>query len=262
MMDVENKVYIGTVLLEKNRWVKGRPPSFRVSEWIGRFREAGFDGMDLWENHAALCGEEELAKIEAAGFPVAVFNAYAGFEDAEAEVAERETSARLAARLCAQGVKFNVGKHPELRATYLRNVREWKARLPAGIRVLCECHPGTILQKPDAAAAALAEWDDPRVQVIVHAFGATPADLRAWFAALDPAITHVHVQMQDENRVFRRLERRPAQARETLRILRDEGFRGSFSLEFTEGTAAPEENMESLFQSALADLLFLRENMR
>lgn len=48
------RVLIGTILLEPNRWKPGKLPSFRVSQWLDRFADAGFAGVELWENHAAL----------------------------------------------------------------------------------------------------------------------------------------------------------------------------------------------------------------
>ena len=58
-----------------------------------------------------------------------------------------------------------------------------------------------------------------------------------------------------------RLDRSPARVREALHIMDEEGFQGSFTLEFTEGTRAPNENMENLWHAALSDLHFLRENL-
>ena len=39
-----------TVCMEKNRW-STRMPSFKVSEWIPRFKADGFDAVELWESH-------------------------------------------------------------------------------------------------------------------------------------------------------------------------------------------------------------------
>ena len=41
-----NPIYIGMILLEKNRWGT-REPSYRISDWVGRFTNAGFDGTWL-----------------------------------------------------------------------------------------------------------------------------------------------------------------------------------------------------------------------
>ena len=44
-------VYIGTILLEANRHRPGKVPTYLVSQWSQRFVQAGFDGVELWENH-------------------------------------------------------------------------------------------------------------------------------------------------------------------------------------------------------------------
>ena len=41
--------------------------------------------------------------------------------------------------------------------------------------------------------------------------------------------------------------------------MRDCGFAGSWTLEFTGGTGAADENIEDLYAGALADLAFLKE---
>ena len=58
---------------------------------------------------------------------------------------------------------------------------------------------------------------------------------------------------------MQRLERQPEVVNERLRVMREAGFAGSFTLEFTEGTSSPDESMEALFDAALADLCYLRE---
>ena len=44
--------------------------------------------------------------------------------------------------------------------------------------------------------------------------------------------------------------------------MRDEGFEGSFTLEFTKGTGEPDESIEGLWQAALADLHSLQGLLR
>lgn len=260
MADVNGKVYIATVLLERNRWTAGKEPSFRVSEWVERFAEAGFDGVELWENHAALCSPEELAALESSSFPVAIFSSYAGLDDAGAP--GRERAGELAGRLRAGRIKFNFGPDPSEADTYLRNLKAWRALLPDECGLLCECHPGTILEEPRCAADILERMAETPVEVIVHAFLMSADRLREWFAHHGSSITHVHVQTTGADGTRQRLDENPALVKERLRILREEGYRGSFSIEFTEGTAAPDENIEGLFPNAVADLDFMRRNLR
>ncbi|MCX7015919.1 MAG: sugar phosphate isomerase/epimerase [Candidatus Sumerlaeota bacterium] len=257
MSDFNGEFYIGTILLEPNRWATGKTPTYRVSEWIERFRAAGFDGMELWENHAALADAKERKAIVDSGFPAAVFNSYCNFGD-EAE-GEWRRAAELARELNAQGVKFNFGKDPARRDADLRNIRRFRDLLPENCRALCECHPGTLAETPAQAAALFDALGRERFEAIVHPFRPDTDELRDWLRRLGPRITHVHVQIR-EGAAFVRLDQQADLAQEGLRILREEGFAGSFTLEFTSGVRAPREDVERLFAGARRDLAFLREH--
>jgi sugar phosphate isomerase/epimerase len=255
---VKTDIYIGTILLERNRWTREKKPTYLVSEWIPRFAEAGFDGMELWENHAALASSTELKLLQESGLPITVFNSYAAF-DAEGEAA-REEAVRLTSFVNARAVKFNLGKEAGEKDLYIENALKWKQQLPPGTRLLCECHAGTIMEDPKVAKEVFAAWEDKAFQAIIHPFTTDLPVLREWFAHLGPRITHAHVQLRDASGTMQRLERQPEEVGNALRLMKEEGFCGSFTLEFTEGTRAPSESVEQLFASAVADLHFLREH--
>jgi sugar phosphate isomerase/epimerase len=253
---ITNDVYIGTILLESSRWARPRTPTYRVSEWLARFEEAGFDGMELWEYHATLAGADELAAMETSPVPVAVYSTYCDFDDASE--ADRLGAAQTARRLAAGGVKFNVGRDPALRDHYVRNLRRWADLFDDDVRLLCECHGGTIVENSDEAARLFDEVGRGRFEMIVHCFGRDVELLRAWFGHFGEAVTHSHVALRDEQGSAR-LRSDPAHVREVLAVMRGEGYAGSFTLEFTEGTSAPDENIDALWRAALDDLRFLRE---
>jgi hypothetical protein len=69
---------------------------------------------------------------------------------------------------------------------------------------------------------------------------------------LDGRITHVHV-------VLTRNAIDTALAVAGLHYLRDRGFGGTYTLEFTEGMNAPGETIEMAFGNAVRDLRALRE---
>jgi len=257
---IGDEIYIGTILLELNRWGSPKTPTYKVSEWLNRFREAGFDGMELWEYHATLAPREELALLEAVEFPVSVFNTYCDFDDASES--DRKQAAEMIKRLEAGGAKFNVGKDPALRDEYIKNLRTWSASLPEDCRLLCECHGGTIIQEPSNAAKFFEELDSERYQIIVHCLMQDLEILKEWFRAFGTSVTHAHIQMTDGNNKRAGLSNNPAHVKEALHIMREEGYRGSFTLEFTAGTQSPDENIGDLWQAALSDLHFLRENIR
>lgn len=255
MTDYRNHTYIGTILLEVNRHKPIKEPTIRVSEWLDRFAAAGFEGMELWENHALMAPDNEVDALESAAVPVAVLNSYATFTDADREATAR--AADMVKRLGAAGVKFNFPRDASLGEEAIRNVSAWRDELPEGVRALCECHPGTIAEEPDAAAAIFDRLGRDRFEVIVHAFS-RPESLRAWFQRLGPMVTHVHVQLRDDENLPIRLDRRPEFVEETIHVLREEGFVGSFTLEFTEGTNRPGENVTGLWRNAVLDLAYLR----
>ncbi|MFC1715500.1 sugar phosphate isomerase/epimerase family protein [Candidatus Poribacteria bacterium] len=253
---IGNSIYIGTILLELNRWGSSKTPTYLVSEWLDRFQEAGFDGMELWEYHATLCPPEELAKLEASDFPVAVYNTYCDFSDESKS--DQHAAADMIRRFGAKGVKFNVGKDPALKDMYLQNLRAWGESLPEDCRLLCECHGGTIVEEPAEASKFFGELEGDRWQFIVHCLMSDVDRLKEWFGAFGQSITHAHIQITDENGKRIRMESDTEHVKNALNIMRGEGYQGSFTLEFTEGTSAPDENMGDLWKAALDDLDFLR----
>ena len=254
---IKDKIYIGTILLEKNRWANPKTPTYAVSEWLRQFDDAGFDGIELWEYHATLCPAEELEALEKTAAPVAVYNPYCDFDDASA--ADRQSAVEMVQRLGAKGVKYNVGKDPTLRAEYLKNLAAWREALPDGCRLLCECHPGTIIEEASDAAAFFDELGRDKTEIIVHCLRPDLDQLKAWFDAFGPAITHAHVQLRNEAGGCELLENQPKHVRSAMHVVRGGGFEGSFTLEFTKGTREPDETIEGLWVAALADLKYLKE---
>ncbi|MCG3180369.1 MAG: hypothetical protein BIFFINMI_02729 [Phycisphaerae bacterium] len=270
---MKHDILIGTVLLERNRWLRGQPrtPTFRVSEWAGRLAADGFDGMELWENHARLAGDAEVAALAGGPLPVAVFNSYAEMTDAGA--ADRAAAGELARRLGARGIKFNVGGDAARWDEYLANVRAWRRELPSGITLLCECHPGTVIETPAAARRffdaldAEEEAGNPHPaplpgreregwEIIVHPFSRFES-LADWFELFGPKVTHAHLQMVAEGNARVRMDQNAALAGEALGLMKCCGYAGSFALEFTGGMSEG-ERIETMHANALSDLRTLR----
>jgi sugar phosphate isomerase/epimerase len=244
---VEPQIYLATVLLERNRW-DSRIPSLRVSDWSSRIAEAGFDGIELWENHLLLADGRERDAVKRGPAPVVVLNTYCGFE-AAAEDARRQ-SAELARFLHVRAVKFNFGSDIDAVPEYIENLAAWSELLPSGCRLLCECHPGTVLEEPAAAARLLAP-SKCTVEVIVHALhGDDDSRLEAWLDVFSEQVTHVHAVIRDRD-----------VARRRIRFLKDVGFSGTWTVEFCKGVNEPGEDTDRLFAQARDDLAFLRSEL-
>ena len=142
----------------------------------------------------------------------------------------------------------------------MANLRQWRTQLPEEILLLCECHPGSIVEEPLQAKAFFGELDMEGWGIIADPFSRFES-LQAWFDALGPRIIHAHLQMRQPDRTVVRFDRRPERAREAVRIMREASFAGSCTFEFTEGMNTPGENIDELFSNALIDLAFLKEIM-
>jgi len=250
------QVYFATVLLELNRWTPAKVPTFKVSEWAGAIREAGFAGLELWENHAALADADEQAALTRLPLPVPVFNSYCTFDDRGA--AGRKAAAAFVKRFGCGAVKFNFGNDRAKIAEYVRNLDAWTRELPHGCRLLCECHGGTVLETPDGARRVL-EPLAGRVEIIVHAFAGERETLRRWLDLFGPAVTHVHAAGRVGQGPMLRLDDIADEAQARADLMKKAGFCGSWTIEFTRGVARPPEDRRALLANAAADLMLLRK---
>lgn len=252
---MKNNILFATVLMDRNRWTAGKHPTVAVSNWFGALAQAGFEGIELWQNHAVEAMESEVARLAAAPMPLSVFSSYVAFTAEDAAL--RARVATLVRRLACRAVKFNLSKSAESREREIAVAREWFAAMP-GVTPLCECHPGSSVEQAADAATAFADW--PELRVIIHPFITSADALQGWFDALGPRISHCHVQSRqpDNASVFTRLnEHRDWIAEQTGRLIRN-GFAGSWSIEFTKGVGTPHESPDLLIASAINDLQTLR----
>lgn len=252
-----NPIYINTVLLEKNRW-GSRIPTITVSDFMPRFRADGFDGVELWENHAMRQPASELSAIQASNFPVTILNSYALLTDDAPAQAHRQQAADLAHALKCRLIKYNSGNDPALIPTYQKNLRAWSQLLPPDCRLLCECHGGTVMEDPAQAAAILKGFDPQFFPVLLHPFGSQDLNAKV-FQHLAPRIIHAHLSIRTDDAIWHDFRSQASRVRAALAMLKRHSYTGSFSLEFTRGTATPDETPEKLYQSALDDLHFIRE---
>lgn len=246
-------IFLGTIVLEPNRWSTIRQDcraTTEISGWLDRIQDAGFDGIELWEPHAREASDAELAAILDHPLPISVFNTYVGFDEPGA--ADREAAAGWARRTGATRVKWNTGpERDEASLTaYANRLAEWAALLP-GVELICECHDGSAMDDPTVAADILAVGSN----ALVH----THDDLdlmRRKFAAYGSHITHVHV-----NHLFTgspKLSEIRNELTEKIALVRELGFNGTWTIEFVHGTGGEHDEPAPMFAQAVEDLGVLR----
>lgn len=248
----ENHIYLGTVLLEKNRWSKGvREPSFLVSDWTNQIADVGFDGIELWQNHAILATDEEREKLKNSPVPVRIFNSYARCENEDEK--DRLAAVEMSNYFDASGMKYNFGKVPEKHTEYIENVKSWRNLLPKNFRFLCECHGGSTMENPQQASETLSQINGAGYEVIIHGIGGNDEGIRNIFNIHRERITHIHANVSPEGL----MEETKLQNR--IDLMRSLGFRGSYTIEFTEGVRSENQKVETLFANAARDLMLLRK---
>ncbi|MEZ5246746.1 MAG: hypothetical protein R2707_16745 [Acidimicrobiales bacterium] len=247
-------INLGTIVLEPNRWfgvTNDRWATTRISEWLDPIEAAGFDGIELWEAHFRDADEAERRAIVDHPLPVAVYNTYVSFD--EDDDTERLAAAELILRTGAPKVKWNTGPERDDASldAYAARLERWAAALP-GIELVCECHDGSAMDDPAAAARVLSAGSN----ALFHTHDDVEV-IRAKFDAYGDRITHVHV-----NHLF---TGSPALADirdelvEKVSLVRDLGFDGTWTLEFVHGTGGDDDRPEPMFAHAVDDLAVLRD---
>jgi predicted RNA binding protein YcfA (HicA-like mRNA interferase family) len=265
----KNPIYLASVCLEKNRWTKERIPTLKVSEWVKHIHTAGFDGLELWEDHVTKTDEVEREKILTGPLPVAIFNSYAGLS--ESELPKRDLAAKLANDFKSYGLKYNFSKLESDWPVEIEQATQWAKRFPKDFSMLCECHPGTSAEEPAKAAVLLRQLEDRleteqvpvSISAILHPFSSGSTHLNDWLGCLGNRLVHAHVQMRDPQNESMVVSIRdyPDRSREILKRLLGNGFAGSFTVEFVKGTRSATENLVDLFKESILDLHFLREEL-
>ncbi len=243
--------YLSTVALEKNRW-SSRIPSLLVSDYLDRLTHDGFSGIELWENHYVLASKEEQKKI--CSFPgTIIFNTYASFENGITDALKRLSD--ILHDLHVSGVKFNFGKNPEAESSQIETLLAFLPYLPENTTMLCECHPGTVAEKPENAKKLLDLLPADRFKAIVHLSPENGYNAKR-FALYPERIIHLHCQLRHPGQQGRsRLDAYPGIASDRILALQSWGFRGSASIEFTEDGNSPDET----YLNCVRDCHFLQE---
>ena len=258
-------VFLASIALEPNRWKGGdrRVPSFMVSRFNAPAKSAGFRGWELWEPHFFLADVAEKERLRESPLPIRIFNTYLrpGIDD-KAEW-EKVVEAITFLGEQVEGVKFNLGKADSLSpGEQIEAALDWAEALPGNVRMLCENHPGTLLEEPAEADRAFQAWPSDRFGAILHPLAGEESHCSRWLEALPDRIEHLHWQARGPDNKLGPLADQGQKLDSAIAALRAAGFAGSQSIEFVEGTGQPGEAPESLFQAAAADQKILHSGWK
>ncbi len=254
-------VLLGTAALDPNRWgtleLSGEPAT-RLSEWLGPIAEAGFAGLELWDQHATAASDDEIAAVLGHDLPVVVFDSSASFDDADP--AARDAMAGWAGRTGCSKVKFDIGADYDLQDAYAERIAAVADQLPVGTALLCECRQGISLAENPIVATEIFEaaGSPERVQAVVHTHDSSE-HLRARFDRYGDRITHVHVNYLDFAEGAPRLVDIQHELHAKVTLLRSLGFTGSWTLELVAGVMTEADTPGLLMEQAAEDLRVLHE---
>ena len=249
--------FLNTGLLEHNRWPRGNP-SFLVSDWLDKILEAGFDGIELWENHALLASPEERQRLAQWDHPI-ILNHY------DTCLPHHETQRKaldaVIEELGCIGMKWNGAfTNMDLRDDCLRVGEAWVHKYPPPFRSLCECHGRTVFEEIAPFIEVTSNWQQPP-EVILQLpgnLGSEYLDPEPLFDLGKDRITYVHLQLiladaKDGMRSCLRDEKNLVVER--IHQLVQLGYQGDWCVKFTGGCSKGiDPPIEKLFANACDDL--------
>lgn len=254
-------VLLGTVAIEPNRWGTvhaDRMPMCAVGEWADSIGGAGFDGIEVWDQHLTMASPTDVERILGT-LSVPVFNSYASLDVADAS--ERAFVADWVGRCGASAVKFNVGNDAAAERDYAERIAGWLELLPDTASLICECHEGISIAEDPIVAARIFDAAGPpeRLGALIHTHESLD-HLAERFDAYGDRIRHVHVNYLDvANRSVPALADRRTDLEASVSFLRSQGFTGTWTVEFVSGILSPDDHPEALMARAAEDVAVLRD---
>ncbi len=237
-----NNIYLGTICMEKNRWAEGRKPTYTVSDYIKRAIDDGFYGMELWQYHYTLTTDAEREKLKSANIPF-IFNSYISFEERDDELFKMIADGVKG--IGAKAVKYNLGLMDAQNVDVekqVENLKRFAGFLPDNVKLLSECHGGSIMEEPEAAVEILSKLDKDRFGAMIHL--QTELDFAdRCYAAYGDRIWHIHcANYKGWDEGFVHINDGTDFAQKYIAYHKSKGFNGDFTIEFVNFENTPEEH--------------------
>lgn len=160
------RAILGTIALEPNRWTAFREPRMDIIELLPAIRRAGFDQLEIWQNHISLRSLSTIHALRAKGDETGVAFTYIGVypvftatgleareqERVQADILDKAEilgTHRLKIML-ACGLKGGEATPDQLRQVADRFGRWYREATARGIHMAVELHGGTIFDPVEA----------------------------------------------------------------------------------------------------------------
>lgn len=199
---------------------------------------------------------QERRRLKESPVPICIYNSYATMDPGGGQA--RADDAKACKALECTGVKFNLGSDVTNFDQDIAAAAQWGDQFPPDVRLMCECHPGTIMETPENAQRAFQRWDGARFEAMLHPLLLTTEEIARWFEYLGHRITHAHLQMRNENNIFMALAEDRRRILDTAKRMKSFGFQGTWSIEFVKGTCTKQDRTPALFDASANDLKTLR----
>lgn len=276
------QILLNTIMLEPNRWSEDKTPRQPLSELLPALSDAGFSELEIWQYHASSLdarGISHLATdLRAHGQQAVGLGAYP-FLHLEGPEGDEATTrlGRLVAYAASLGVttfKIFPGRVPSAKAdeaTWARSILQLRGLAQQlaerGMTLTLETHGNTLCDTQESTARVLADLGDlDNIGICFQPYTDQDTDAAiAFYEMLAPHVRHVHLQNRSSaaGNACCLLEAGDwLDYRRLLPAIKNSGFDGPLSLEFTASMPTPQtanSSLREVLENAAKDRDFTRE---
>jgi sugar phosphate isomerase/epimerase len=205
------RAILGTIALEPNRWTLFKEPATDLIPLLPRIRQAGFDQVEVWQNHLSLRPMAAVralkAKGDEAGVAFTYIGVYPSFVAAGPEAKEQERiqedlldkagilGTRRLKIMLGTGLSGGKATPEQVRLTADRFGRWYRAATARGIRMAVELHGGTLFDPVEVGERFMQEHPELDFTICFQPYDFYNTDLALALAdRFAGRISHVHLQ--------------------------------------------------------------------
>lgn len=248
-------IYLSTMLLERNR-SNGKGPSLLVSDWMEPASEAGFGALEIGMNHLLFSSRSEWELIKEKGseadLAVALIASPLPADGSDKSQRLRDALLEACDYFRPEGLKLLPGRGEEA----LDFLRTWSQDVPRDIALLVDCREGETGYA--ALAAARQALSGGRFRAAAHPFHGTSKEFVAALSEHGDFIANLGVQLK-QGKAWSLLSKAREDVLKIIAVARHKDYKGTWTLEFTEGAGLPGEDIDAMFDNSEADFNFLSE---